>query len=96
MEKHVMAGRPRTMAKRVAQLYDAYAAIAAELDELMPLQYREPSADYLGQTWRTATQAVVAADDYLLDLVALLEIKADRAEKRAAAAAEIEAAVGPV
>jgi hypothetical protein len=74
-----MAGRPRMMAKRVAQLYDAYCAIAKELDELMPKQYRQATNDSLGQTWQHATESVAAANDYLCDLASYLSFKAAKA-----------------
>ena len=80
-----MAGRPRSMAKRVGQLYDAYSAIRDELEKLIPQQYRESSTDSLGRTWQTAVHALGAADDYLMDLVGELEVKANRADERAAA-----------
>ena len=82
-----MAGRPRTMAKRVAQLYEAYAAIAKELERLMPQQYHQATKDPLGRTWQTAVQALEGIDDFFMDLVSELDYKAEKVEKRAAVAA---------
>ena len=89
-----MAGRPRTMAKRVAQLYDAYSVILDELTKLMPQQYSQPTTDSLGRTWQTAVHTLGAANDYFMDLVCVLEFKAERAKERAAASAAIVPAEG--
>ncbi len=87
-----MAGRPRTMAKRVAQLYEAYRAIAEELEKLMPQQYRRPTNDSLGRTWQQAVNSLAQSEDYLSDLASFLEFKAESAEGRAAARAAVTAA----
>jgi hypothetical protein len=73
------------MAKRVAQLYDAYQKIEDELEKLMPQQYRQSTTDSLGRTWQTAVHGLTAADDYFMDLVSLLEFKARRAAEQATA-----------
>src|SRR5437016_2581132 len=84
MEMIPMAGRPRTMARTVAQLYDRYAAVRDELQRLMPQQYRKATTDSLGQTWQKAVDSLSAADDYFMDLSSFLDFKADKAEERAA------------
>lgn len=86
-----MAGRPRTMAKRVRQLYETYNAIADELEKLMPQQYCEPTTDSLGRTWQTAVNTLATCNDYFSDLAIELEFKAERAEERAAAHAAVVA-----
>ncbi len=83
-----MAGRPRTMSRRVQQLVERYVKIAEELRELMPKQYLESSHDLLGRCWQKAVEATESGYDYLFDLACLLEFKADAAEKRARAANE--------
>ena len=83
-----MAGRPRTMVRRVKQLLERYTAIDQELRELMPKQYLEPTNDSLGKCWQRAVQATGSVFDYLFDLGCLLEFKADAAEKRTRAANE--------
>jgi hypothetical protein len=78
------------MAKRVGQLYDALSVIAAEVEQLMPQQYRQrllqSTNDPLGQLWDRAVNTLVNADDYLYDLLYELKRKAEKADERAAAA----------
>ncbi len=81
-----MAGRPRTMARRMHQLLERYYAIDAELHALMPKQYLEPTNDTLGKCWQRAVRTTDNAFDELQDLACFLEFKADAAENRAQAA----------
>lgn len=91
-----MAGRPRTMAKRVGQLYERYTAVRDELEKLMPQQYQQGTTDSLGRTWRTAVNSLRAADDYFMDLVSVLDWKAEKAEERAAAMAQATSQAAPL
>lgn len=77
-----MAGRPRTMARRVNDISFRLNALSAELESLMPEQYQKPSKDELGGAWRAAMNAVANADDLLDDLAAHLEVRAQRADQR--------------
>ncbi len=89
-----MAGRPRTMARRVHQLLERYFAIDEELHALMPKQYLEPTNDTLGKCWQRAVRTTDNAFDELQDLACFLDCKVDEAEKRARAATEPSHSVG--
>ena len=80
-----MAGRPRTMARRVQQLLERQSAVDGELQQSMPRQYLEPTNDTLGSCWQSAVQAAGQASEFLFDLACYLDFKAKEAEKRAKA-----------
>ena len=81
-----MAGRPRTMARRVHQLLERQIALGAELQSLMPHQYLEPTTDVLGSCWQSAIEGVGGASEYLHDLWCILDLKAAKADERKIAA----------
>jgi hypothetical protein len=86
-----MAGRPRTMAKRVQRILEQHQMLAHELGELMPKQYRpatgEPwsfesdDGDPLPGTWRKAVFEIEYCGEYLHDLLCFLELKAEKASR---------------
>lgn len=91
-----MAGRPRTMARRVQRLWERFSAVLEELEQLMPEQYRatdsgqlllkherQPSNDEICQAWREATDKLYEADDRFGDLACCLNYKAKQADERA-------------
>ena len=99
-----MAGRPRTMAKRVKQLLERQEAVAAEMDALIPKQYRptmtweqwDPHADVAGcdwvtLAWRVAVSRVERGRRSLSQLSYILDQKVAQIERRAAMATAAEA-----
>ncbi|MCC7476716.1 MAG: hypothetical protein IT425_15105 [Pirellulales bacterium] len=83
-----MAGRPRTMAKRVQQLLERHTKLAEELRRLG--KYHEPTpgkrwdlevpggdVDPLPALWRAAIFKVNCAQDSIEDLLCFLELKVD-------------------
>ena len=80
-----MAGRPRTMARRVEQLLERQSALDAELQQLMPKQYVDSTNDTLGECWQRAVEASSIAQEHRIDLWTILDWKADKTEARAAA-----------
>jgi hypothetical protein len=93
-----MAGRPRTMARRVKQLLERHEALIEELNKLMPEQYRPVAGvvwdfdetcikDILAGLWPHAVFRLRGAHGNLDELASYLEMKAHEADNRAAAAA---------
>jgi hypothetical protein len=101
-----MAGRPRTMLKRVTRILERHEKLAAELRELMPNQYLpgpgegwdypgnlEEWGDDLMRSWRKAVLEIGGVGEYLEDLVFLLELKVGKIEQNASL--EADAVGGP-
>ena len=91
-----MAGRPRTMRKRVSRILERQEKLAGELRELMPKQYLpgpgegwdypdnlEEWGDDLMRSWRKAVLEIGWPSMYLEDLVILLEQKVEKIEQKA-------------
>jgi hypothetical protein len=85
-----MAGRPRTMAKRVARLFERNGTVADELLQLIPDQYRpakgeawtNDTGDLFCTLWRMAYIEVACAHMNLEDLSECLNAKVEVSEKR--------------
>ena len=75
-----MAGRPKTMAKKVALLEEQAFALAVDVAATQPQQYRDRqednAKDELGWWWREAARAVGMASIAVAILLARLEERA--------------------
>jgi len=76
-----MAGRPKTMARRVGQLEEVGQALACEVLEAAPRQYLDgypdkPPVGAIGQAWVEAAETAVAASIALERLGGLLRARA--------------------
>lgn len=73
-----MAGRPRTMAKRVGEIETLMEELLAHFERVMPEQYRtNPSLDDpVSCAWKAAWSALQDADCLLTELLELLKLKA--------------------
>jgi len=77
-----MAGRPKTMIRRVGQLEEVGQALACEVLEAAPSQYLDarlpgkPPVDPIGRAWVEAAETAVATAEALERLGGLLRAKA--------------------
>ena len=73
-----MAGRPKTMAKRVTALEDRALQLTIDLFKIVPLQYLDHpnDGDPFNRAWNEATDATRTAMCKLEDLGALVREKA--------------------
>ena len=75
-----MAGRPKTMAKRVAEIEERAFQLDEDLCALRPAQYAEIAGkegdDDLAVMWNEAARAVVGASFAVADLLCCLEERA--------------------
>lgn len=91
-----MAGRPRTMLKRVTRILERHGKLAEELRELMPKQYLpgpgegwdypknlEEWGDDMMRSWRKAVFEIGWPAEYLEDLIFLLQLKVEKIEQNA-------------
>ena len=76
-----MAGRPRTMARRVQRIWDRAAACHKELATLMPEWCIDPNGNEFGETWLHAVYSMAAPIEPLLHLIAMLKAQAKQAEQ---------------
>ena len=74
-----MAGRPKTMHRRVNRLLERFYALHGDFEERMPPRYAEPTGDPLGECWRTTSKALYAAENALEELDYMLYQRVQRA-----------------
>lgn len=86
-----MAGRPRTMLKRITELTDRAKAFADDLWALMPDQYGEQylgrraySSDPVSEAWLASMTAAAETHRCLTELGELLANKVEKADAAAA------------
>jgi hypothetical protein len=82
------------MARRIRQLYERFAALDLELEQLMPAQYRKGTEDFLGLRWQEAVDASSKAVIYLEGLLIVLDLKVREAQKRSAASISPQIGMG--
>jgi len=80
-----MAGRPKTMIRRVGQLEEVGQALACDVLEVCPPRYLDgypdkPAADPIGRAWVQAAETAVATAEALERLTGLLRAKAGISE----------------
>ena len=74
-----MAGRPKTMYRRIQRLLERFYALHGEFEERMPKQYEEPTGDPLGECWRTTSKALYAAENAVEEVDYMLYQRVQRA-----------------
>ncbi|MCH8852606.1 MAG: hypothetical protein IID41_08105 [Planctomycetes bacterium] len=87
-----MAGRPKVMAKRITELDEKLEELWGLLDDYMPKQYADRSAEGpLCDAWGAAENAITDASHRMGDLATMLRAKAGipESERSVALSAEI-------
>jgi hypothetical protein len=74
-----MAGRPKTMYRRIQRLLERFYVLHEDFEQRMPQKYAEPTGDPLGECWRTTSKALYAAEYGLEELDYMLYQRVQRA-----------------